>query len=258
MKKILFSLLILILCSLPKVYAYAQSPSELTLSEAIQTALQNNPSYQAAVAQLEVSEAQLLSAKSSYPNPSIVTDNAPPEKTYRIGIEQTILLGGDRRKRIAVATAQQDVLRAEIQTTALQLRASVRQAYTRLYTAQECYKVYEQLLALAQTLLNVAEKREKAGDIALVDVLQVRLLMLDAKNDWQAAQYDLTQARNELNTLLNQPLDNTITLAPPLHRCTFMNLLSLLHPSLHRSLHPTLGSPMLNRPMPWRRLSLSS
>ncbi len=205
------SIFCLIILPLP---VEAESVNVLTLEEAIRIAVDSNPDFQAFKARLGISEAAITTA-GALPNPSFVTDNGGAEKTYRFGLQQTFLLGGDRKKRLAVAQAKQEVLFSEISQALLNLRGDVRKAYTQLYNAQERQAAYQQLLNLSQQLLNVAQKREKAGDIAQVDVLQTQLLMLEAQNDLRSTNYDLMQAKNQFALLLNHPDIGQMELAPP-------------------------------------------
>lgn len=202
--------IILIICFLASP-AFAES---LTLEQAIDIAVQNNPQLKVVQAKLGMSEADIKTA-AARPNPTIMSDNGIPEQTYRLGIEQTIELGWKRHKRIAVAKADQAVTQSQIAEAVLNLRADVRQAYTRLYLSQERQEAYEEILRNTEKLLDITQKREQAGDIAQLDVLQSDIAVAKAKNDLQTLVSQLVSAKNQLNTLLNQPLDTSLSLAPP-------------------------------------------
>lgn len=186
----------------------------LTLQQALDRALTGNPGLQATRARLGVSEAEIVTAGARL-NPSVVSDNGIAEKTYRLGIEQTIRLGGKRHKQVSLAQAQRDVLLAEINTAILDLRAEVRRAYTRFFNAQERLKAAEEVVATNERLMNVAQKREKAGDVANLDVQQARVALLRARNGAQVAHGEVVQARTALNVLLGQPLATAWELSTP-------------------------------------------
>lgn len=194
------------------------SPAEpvqtLTLQQALDQAVANNPALRATRTRLGVTEAEIVTA-GARPNPSIVSDNGIAEKTYRLGVEQTFQIGGKRRKQVAVAQAQRDVLLAEINTAVLDLRTEVRRAYTRLFNAQQRLKSAEEIVATNDLLVNVALKREKAGDIANLDVQQARVALLRSKNDAQVTFGEVVQARTAFNVLLGQPLATTWELSAP-------------------------------------------
>jgi cobalt-zinc-cadmium efflux system outer membrane protein len=194
--------------------AWAEPATPLTLDQAIQTAITNNPQVKAAQARLGVSDAEIQTA-SALPNPTLLSDNGIAEKTYRLGVTQTLEMGGKRKQRVAVAHAQREVLQAEINTQLLELKTEVRRAYTQLYNAQERQRTYENILQVTQELVAIAQNREKAGDVSKLDVLQTDIMRVNANNDLQISAVEVLNARNRLNALLNQPLTTELALAPP-------------------------------------------
>lgn len=201
---------ILIICFLASP-AFAES---MTLDQAIDIAVQNNPHLKALQAKLGMSEADIKTA-AARPNPTIMSDNGIAEDTYRAGIEQTIELGWKRKRRVSLAKAEQAVIQSEISGAVLNLRAEVRQSYIRLYLSQERQKAYEEILQNTEKLLEITQKREHAGDVAQLDVLQVNITVAKARNDLQTLVSQLVSTKNQLNTLLNQPLDTSLSLSPP-------------------------------------------
>jgi outer membrane protein, heavy metal efflux system len=186
----------------------------LTLGKTLQLVMANNPKVKALQAKEGVSKAQLITANARL-NPSLMSDNGVAERTYRLGIEQTFELGGKRRNRLAVAQAQSAVTAFDIQAQLLDVRAEVRKTYTQVYNLQERQAVTEEIVTTAQQLLAVTEKREKAGDVATLDVLQAEIVIVNARNDLQLVAYQVIEARNRLNTLLNQPLSTVLALSTP-------------------------------------------
>lgn len=212
----LFALL-LIGMVLPIAYstaAYSEDTPSLTLEQAFQAAIINNPDYQATLAQKGISEAQIKSAAARL-NPAVLSDNGVAEKTYRLGIQQTIELGGKRKNRVLVAQAQKSVALAEMDSQLLELRWQVRKAYTQLYIAQEQAKARQEVVRVTEQLLKIAEKREALGDIARLDVLGARISFITVKNDYQTALYQTIESRNQLSKLLYKPLSNQLTLSAP-------------------------------------------
>lgn len=192
----------------------AESLQSLTLDQALEIGVKNNPGLKATQARLGISDAEIITAGTRL-NPSFVTDNGIAEKTYRIGIEKTFELGKKRQKRVAMVEAQRQELLAEINTKVLDIRSEVRRAYTQLYNLQERQRRFQKLLQLTESLLEIAQKREAAGDIPQLDVLQAELAVLNTKNDLQTLVNQTIQARNTLNLLLNKPIGVSIQLAPP-------------------------------------------
>jgi cobalt-zinc-cadmium efflux system outer membrane protein len=186
----------------------------LTLEQTFQLVMEQNPKVKALQAQNQVSKAQLVTANARL-NPSIMSDNGVAERTYRLGVQHTFELGGKRNNRVAVANAQQAATGFDVQRQLLDVRAEVRKTYTQVFNLQERQTVTQEILAKAQQLLEVTTKREKAGDVAALDVLQAEMVMVNARNELQLVAYQVVEARNRLNTLLNQPLGTSLQLAAP-------------------------------------------
>lgn len=212
--KSFFTGILIVGLALSPLSGWSEPVQSLNIDQAIDLALTNSPQLQAARAQLGVSEAAIVTAGARL-NPSLMSDNGIAEKTYRFGVEQTIELGGKRRQRVSLAQAQRDVMLSEINTRILDLRNDVRRAYTQLYNAQERQRNSENILQVSQELVTIAQKREKAGDIAQLDVLQTDIVRVNAQNDLQSVTADVLNARTRLNALLNQPVNTVLTLAPP-------------------------------------------
>lgn len=206
-----FLKLLLMLCLFNFPIAFSQS---LDFESAYESAVANNPQFQAAKARLGVSEAEMVTA-AAWLNPSLVSDNGVAEKTYRLGIEQVFELGGKRRHRVAVADAQRQIVVAEISTAMLNLRSDVRKAYTRLYNAELRHKALNDIVGTTDQLLSVAQKREHAGDIPQLDVLQAEVQKVRSSNDAQVAVSEAQRARASLNALLNHPVTTVWSLKPP-------------------------------------------
>jgi outer membrane protein, heavy metal efflux system len=213
------STLFLLGTSLTCVYAETAGqgksvPQSLTLQTALQLATENNPQLKAARAKLLVQDAQSITAKTRL-NPTLISDNGIAEKTYRVGIEQTIELGGKRQKRMAISDTSRQILIEDINTLALDIRTSVRNAYTQLFVAQQKQSMLNAIVSTVEQLLTIATKREKAGDISQLDVLQAEVALVSAQNDLEQARYNVVEARNTLNSLLSQSLQTSLQLVPP-------------------------------------------
>lgn len=210
MKKIIHKIVIfLFLINIQLVQA-----ETLTLNQAIKLALDNNPKLQAAQAMLGISEARIIIAK-TLKNPALVTDNGTAEKTYRGGVEHTFELAGKRKKRTNLAKTEKEIVETEIRTVALDLKNSVRKAYIRLFNAQQRFNASNDILNISNELVDIAQKRNMAGDIAELEVIQAENLQANAKNDLETSKLQINQAFNELNMLVSQVLTSDIKLEKP-------------------------------------------
>jgi outer membrane protein, heavy metal efflux system len=206
--------ILVLACSWSFLPAQAESVSSLTLDHALELGITQNPQIKAAQAREGFSDAEIMTTAARL-NPSLISDNGIAEDTYRLGIEQTVRLGGKRQKRVAVAVAKKEAVLADIQTTILNLRQNIRKAYTHLYSLQARQVRFQEILETNIRLLDIARKREEAGDIAQLDVLQAEIVVLNTQNDSTKLSQQLIQARNILSMLLNQPLALSVSLMPP-------------------------------------------
>jgi outer membrane protein, heavy metal efflux system len=207
----------LVISTLLVLLALSQSEAKeipLSLDSAFVLAYQNNAQIQAVKAKLGVSDAQIKTAGARL-NPSLLSDNGIAEKTYRLGIEQVVELGGKRHRRVGVAEANRNITKSEIETALLGLRYDVRKAYTDLYAAHSHLALLKDIFRVAQELVSIAKKREQAGDISSLEVLQADIVRVNAENEQQIALAAINQATNQLNSVLNQPLETQWTLSAP-------------------------------------------
>lgn len=211
---LLLGLIGLLIWSTPPSWSQAPSPARLTLEQALQQAFQQSPHAHAERARLEVLEADITTAKAR-PNPIALTDAGVAEQTYRVGIEQTFELGGKRKHRTALALALRDAEQAEIQAALLDLRAQVRQAYVTLFNLEERRATLDNIVKVAEELVLIAKKRERAGDISVLEVLQTEIIRVNAQNELQTLAFERHNAKTTLNTLLNQPLQTEWLLQAP-------------------------------------------
>ena len=187
---------------------------ELSLEEAIMTGIVNNPQIQAESVKTKISEAQIKSA-SLRRNPQILLDGGTADKAFKGGISQTFELGGKRAKRVKAAKIQNEVVVQELATAIIDLRSNIRTAYIDLYSAKENLRTTEEILKITRTLVDIAQKREKAGDIAKLDVLQVEIKEVDVRNAIEAAKLEEIQALNNLSFYLGENLPDDIVLKKP-------------------------------------------
>ena len=171
-----------------------------------------------------INDGQIIEA-SKFTNPSVTADTGYAEKTYRIGIEQTIELGNKRKKRIKLAKANKEITEAQVITALIDLRNDIRISYIEAYKTQEQLKLANEVLNTTTKLYEIANKREQAGDIAKLDVLQAEITMIKAKSDIQLYKSALGKSLNTLYSNLGQSLNEDVVLEKPfLYRDFFVNI----------------------------------
>jgi cobalt-zinc-cadmium efflux system outer membrane protein len=91
-----------------------------------------------------------------------------------VSVSQEIELGGKRRHRTAVAEAETTVSRAEQAVRLHALLFETRRAALAVQAAQEKARLSEEALALTRETESVAEAREKAGKVTLLETERAR------------------------------------------------------------------------------------
>lgn len=117
-------------------------------------------------------------------------------------IDQPIERGGKRDLRIGLADALLAASRSDERDSLRQQRLLARQAYFDLKAAEERARLSADSAKLAHQVLNKAELRLKAGDLAPSEVARIRTDTLRADSDASQAQVDRERARLELAKLL--------------------------------------------------------
>ena len=169
---------------------------QITLDEAITSSIENNPQIQSERAKIGISDAQIKTA-GLLTNPKMVLDASIADKSYKGGIEQTIQLGGKIKKRVNIAKQQKEVTLQEIATAIIDLRSQVRTAYIQLYSAQEKLNTEYEILKISKTMADIANKKEIAGDIAKLDVLQAEILEINTRSDIETIKLEKNKAINK-------------------------------------------------------------
>ncbi len=208
MKKTIVILLALLFCG---ETAWSR---QITLDEAITSSIANNPQIQSERAKVGISDAQIKTA-GLWTNPRMVLDASIADKSYKGGIEQTIQLGGKIKKKVNIAKQQKEVTLQEIATAIIDLRANVRTAYIHLYSAQERLNTEYEILKISKSMSDIARKKEIAGDIAKLDVLQTEILEVNTLSDIEALKLEKSKAINNLNFYLGEILPEDIELVKP-------------------------------------------
>ena len=183
-----------------------------TVERVVRAVETNHPRMAALKAQRGVLDARVLTARSSIPNPYILSDNGTAEYTYRLGITQTFELG-KRRRRVEVAGAQVGVHEADLRILAATLRAEARRTYMEAFFAQEREAQFIALIRSVDELLGQAEALP--GDIPRADVLEANTTRLHARQALEQAKFEHLQADIRLNSLLGNPPSVELELVSP-------------------------------------------
>ena len=195
----------------------AQTPADtpLTFDGAVARALQANPTIVAARLRGAIDRANVAVA-GERPNPEVRLELERESPTRAYSVALPLEIGGQRGRRLAVSAAAVGTGEAEVARALNDVRAAVRRAYFGRLVAEARLALYEDLLALATRVRDVAEQRFNAGDVPRLEVVQAQLALAQADNDLSAARSAAAVARAQLNALLALPASTASTLASPL------------------------------------------
>jgi cobalt-zinc-cadmium efflux system outer membrane protein len=135
----------------------------------------------AAQQRLAIAEGRLIQA-GLRPNPVLDSEYGSPrflggssEANLDVGITQLFETAGKRNKRIQVARAERDQVRAEVLALQRQLAADMRAAYAKAVGLGRQLDAFERLIAADQELVRVTQARLNEGDVAPLDLNLVRV-----------------------------------------------------------------------------------
>ena len=199
----------------PAPTARAQSAAAaITLEEALTRAAASSPIIRAAQAQRAIGEAGRSVAR-QLPNPEVSYEATKDTPRQVLSAMFPIELGGKRARRIDLANAALGVIDADIDVVVAEVRNDVRRAYFELAVAEQRLALAEGVRALVGRLKDAVEARFAAGDAPRLEAVQAAMALADSDNEVTAATGSVGAARAELNTLIGQPPDASLTASDP-------------------------------------------
>lgn len=170
----------------------------LTRGAVVACALAEHPSVHAAKFGREAVEGRKQAARTLLPsNPQVeitaarrvgLWTNGQTDTNIYGRLSQEIEIGGQRRKRMAVADAEWVQAQARIELTERDIAAAALTAYFEVIAAQEQRAMIARIAGSAETLVELARSSERAGlgsvltaDVAMVASVRVRRQQIEAE-----------------------------------------------------------------------------
>lgn len=242
--------LVLVILLTLVVASYSYAAENLTLEQAVEMALKNNPGLKAADAQVEAADAGVLHSASAFLpkvnlsetwsksdnpllvlgtkvnqevltaadfNPSVI-NNPEPISNYntRLSVVQPIFNGGREyigraQAKLAKDASVQDRERARQETV-----YNVIKAYYGLLLAKEYHKVALQSLETSTANVNLAEARYKAGAVLQSDLLRAKVQYAEVKEMMTRSDNNIRLAAAGLNFAMGMPQGAEYEISGPL------------------------------------------
>lgn len=197
--------------------APASAQAAMSMQEAVDLALRQNPEVRASEQQIEAARAREVQA-ATLPNPNLalvidqVPVTSPAAGNYMAGISQPLLLGGQREARMEAAAVERELAEIERDVLMRDLAAEVQDAYAQVLFGNEVLYQAKINLESAQSLLAATRKRLRAGEVPRVEELRAEVEASRAQRDVEGATARLQSAKASLNVLLGRPAQMAIAL----------------------------------------------
>jgi cobalt-zinc-cadmium efflux system outer membrane protein len=198
------------------IAAQSQQSGAVTVSQAVQEAVEKNLNLLAERYNVSIAEAKIVTARIR-PNPVLTlygdllplgrgsTDQnptGPPE--YGIRTEWTIERGGKRNRRIDVAENARRVTQWRLLNATRTLALDVRNAFVDTLLAKENLALAQENLKSFNQIMEVNKVRVTAGDLAAVELRRTQLADLQLRNAALQAQMKLRLAKERLQLLMGR------------------------------------------------------
>lgn len=181
--------------------------SDLTLGQALQRVLQNNPELAAFSKEMVAYEGTKLQA-GLLRNPEFSIgaesfDSSDPgiERFTTFRISQLIELGGKRSARVNVATLGQEIAGQAYAAKRLEVLARTANAFVDVLENQEQVKVMDDTLRLMQRAMNTVVKRVEAGKAPPIEATRSKVALSAATIELEQARRNLSAVRAKLALL---------------------------------------------------------
>lgn len=216
------------------VEADSASSDEMTIDEAVATALEHNLDLLAVRYEVDIATARIVTAR-ILRNPYLLagfdyldllgadfandatTGAGPSERNLRL--DYPVELGGKRRKRIAYAKADRSVSELLLLNSVRELRFAVQSACVNLLLHEALLDIGRQDLSIFEGIVEINEDRVRAGDLAEAELMRTQLAARERANGVRLSELSVRLARLQLQLLLGRDANGSLVeVSGPLRR----------------------------------------
>lgn len=190
----------------------------LSLQEAIDAALRQNPNLLASKLEADAARANERSARAPANPEILVTPGIAGEagSEEELSITQPLELNGQRTARTRVARAERQAAEAGSRSAERDLVRSVKQTYWDVVLCEHLVELSGGNLQLAQALHEAARRQLDAGSAPGAQLIKADVELSRARQELSGAESELMQRKAALNTLLGRPADTPFAAADAL------------------------------------------
>jgi len=179
--------------------AWADGQKRPVLHEFIEQVTNEHPALMASEAALAAARARAKGQSRPIYNPEVEVgyENAA-EVTKEVGLSQTFDWSGKRKARSGVGRAEVDAAEARFEIARKALLSDILKALSDYQTASRLLEVASQRETLSERFLDLATRRQKAGEMPQAELLTARLALAEARAAKNAAMLALSMAEEGL------------------------------------------------------------
>ncbi len=185
----------------------------LSEEEAVAVGLWNNPAYQELLADLDITQADIIQA-AQLQNPQVTTMFPLSVKQWEFALMVPMDVLWLRPVRVSAAELESHRVAERLVQDGLNVVRDIRVAYINWQLAIQRVELAEQGAALRNEVARIAEARLAAGDVAELDVSAIRLDALVGSGEVARTARDAELARERLRYVLGLQLSD-VPLIPP-------------------------------------------
>lgn len=211
--------------------ASTQATTSLTLSRALQQAINANPRVAVADRNIGMADGRRQQAN-TLPNPTVgfEVDNFAAGTSQTIGgaettlmLSQLIELGGKRDARVAAALGDYDAMRWEREATKLEILSETALAFVEAVSVQRRIALLDRQATALERLVPLMQRRAEAGASSPSEVSRTQAAVGLTRLERERARLALAVARRELTALMGRDSPDFAVVSGDLGR--------LLHPA---------------------------
>ncbi len=204
---------ILFLCC--SFISFAQQTQRISLTEAIQVALQNNPTILTAQKEIVVADSRILQAgKISNPELSVGWNEVPSlfhtANERDVSLSQQLEFPGKRSGRINIAMSEKEIASLEIERRIIILTSRVKIAYFNVLFQQQLVENIQEQIQLLTDFQQTITAQYQSGKSNYLDVIRANVELTRIGNDFIEAKRELVIRQKELILFLGKESDVVI------------------------------------------------
>ena len=215
----ILAILSLILLQAPG--SFAGATDQLTLEQAIDLALKQNPDILAAQKEILVSQGRRLQMQ-AFPEPQVVlrdegipfssSDKIKAEKEISFGVEQPFEFPGKVSLRGKIGQFGEKIAAHELARVHLLITARVKEAYYKAVLSQKAISALDETAKLLDEFIASATSRYQSGGGLYLDILRARVEKTMLQNELIETRKELLLGKAHLNLLLGRKGDEPLEL----------------------------------------------